>query len=122
MRQEARGWLFPNDGSKFWLNLPSSFQGMGIGFGGLDGGADLFHRGGQEAEERRGEERRGEERRGEERRGEERSMRAHKNFGSARAQEFWTKHNVILESFQYQLLRIKIWREENIARYRISLK
>ncbi len=72
MGREARGWSFPNDGSKFWLNPPSSFRVMGVGFNGLDGGADLFHRGGQEAEERRGEERRGEERRGEERRGEER--------------------------------------------------
>jgi hypothetical protein len=53
---------------------------------------------------RRGEERRGD--RGEERM-EERSMRAHENFGSVRAREFWTKHNVILESFQYQFLRIK---------------
>ncbi len=49
-------------------------------------------------------------------------MRAHENFGSARAQEFETKHNVILESFQYQFLRSKKWWEENIARYRISLK
>jgi hypothetical protein len=113
MEQEARGWLFPNDGSKFWLNPPSGFQVMGVGFGGLDGGVDLFHRGGREAEERRGEERRG---------GEERSMRAPENCGSMRAQEFWTKHNIILESFQYQFLQIKKWLEENIARYRISLK
>ncbi len=44
MRQEARGWSVPKDGSKFWLNLPSSFRVMGVGFGGSDGGADLFHR------------------------------------------------------------------------------
>ncbi len=54
MGREARGWLFPNDGSKFWLNPPRGFRVMGVGFGGLDGGADLFHRGGREAEERRG--------------------------------------------------------------------
>jgi hypothetical protein len=81
MGREARGWSFPNDGSKFWLNPPSGFRVMGVGFGRSDGGADLFHCGGQEAEERRGEERRGEERRGACARTRILAACAHKNFG-----------------------------------------
>jgi hypothetical protein len=56
MGWEARGWLFPNNGSKFWLNPPSSFQVMGVGFGGLDGGVDLFHCRGREVEHARAQE------------------------------------------------------------------
>jgi hypothetical protein len=84
MGREARGWSFPNDGSKFWLNPPSGFRVMGVGFGGSDGGVDLFHRRGQKAEERRGEERRGEE--------------------HARAREFWQRaHTRILDKTKCRL-------------------
>jgi hypothetical protein len=93
MGREARGWSFPNNGSKFWLNPPSGFRVMGVSFGGSDGGADLFHCGGQEAEERRGEE-------------------------HARAQEFWQRARTrILDKTQCHLgvISVPVPTNQNMA-------